>query len=91
MKSQEYPSIILVLMVLLGMEGLYLEPELTRNVQYALSGLYFLWYYLKRSWVRKDGVDELPGLVERWVVLTAFNTLKHAFNSLEHVRTYMNK
>lgn len=64
-KSQEYPSIILVLMVLLGTEGLYMDPDLTINVQHALSGLYLMWYSLKRHWVYRNEVEKLPSFICR--------------------------
>lgn len=66
-KSQEYPAILLIIMVLLGMEGLYLEPPVTRAVQNALSGLYLMWYALKRHWVLRDEINKLPRLIIRSV------------------------
>lgn len=64
-KSQEFPAILLIVMVLLGMEGKYMDAALTRAVQNALSGLYLMWYALKRHWVFRDDITKLPQLVIR--------------------------
>ena len=67
-KSQEYPSVVLVLVLCLGTKDKYLPTEKTLQVQYALSGLYLLWFFLKRFWIRRSELLRLPGLVCRYVV-----------------------
>lgn len=64
-KAQEYPSVILLYMVLLGMNSLYLPKEQTRQVQYALVGLYLMWIVLKRTWYDRKEVKKLPNLITR--------------------------
>jgi hypothetical protein len=64
-KAQEYPSVILLFMVLLGMRSLYLPQETTRKVQYALVGLYLVWIVLKRTWYDREELHKLPPLIAR--------------------------
>lgn len=65
LKSQEFPSVLMVLMVLLGMQGLYFTPQVTRQVQHALVGLYLCWYVLKRTWFDREELEKLPELIKR--------------------------
>lgn len=62
-KAQEFPSIILLYMVLLGMKSLYLPQEQTRMVQYALVGLYLMWIVLKRTWYDREEIKKLPHII----------------------------
>lgn len=64
LRSQEYPSVIVVIMVLLGMGSLYLPKERTVVVQRALVLLYLSWSVLKRDWIRRDQVSQIPKLLE---------------------------
>ena len=64
-KAQEYPSIILLYMVLLGMKSLYLPQAQTRQVQYALVGLYLMWIVLKRTFYVRKEVKKMPHLINR--------------------------
>lgn len=66
-KSQEYPALILVWMVVLGMSGRILPQGLTRQIQHALAALYLTWYTLKRTWYDRVEILKLPGLIARWV------------------------
>jgi hypothetical protein len=66
-KSQEYPAVLLALMVLLGMEDKYLSTDRTRAIQNVLVGLYMVWYVLKRTWLDRDELEKLPGLIHRCV------------------------
>jgi len=66
MKSQEVPSVVLILMVLLGMRSKYLPEDLTFAVQCALTGIYVLWNTLKRPWlVRSEVKENLPRFAKR--------------------------
>jgi hypothetical protein len=64
-KAQEYPSVVLLMMVLLGMKSLYLPVEMTRRVQFALVGLYLTWIVLKRTWYNREELKKLPSLIKR--------------------------
>ena len=66
-KSQEYPALILVWMVILGMGSRYLSQPETRMVQHALAALYLTWYVLKRTWYDREEVKSLPDLIARCV------------------------
>jgi len=65
LKSQEYPAVILILMVLLGMKSKYLRDDMTYAVQCGLTGLYLLWNILKRPWLDREEVKHLPGFTKR--------------------------
>ena len=66
-KAQEYPGLVLVLMVLLGTRDKYLDTQETRRIQTALSCMYVLWMVLKRTWMDRDEVvKKLPVLIKRW-------------------------
>lgn len=68
LKSQDFPAVVLSIMVALGMEDKYLDKEVTVDVQASLAGLYMLWHTLKRTWYSRDEVTtRLPELIERWV------------------------
>ena len=64
-KSQEFAGLLLLLVILLGSSDTYADQKLTRTVQCALSGLYVLWQTLKRPWLYKNQVNNLPGFVAR--------------------------
>ena len=65
-KAQEYPAVLVLLVVLLGTEAKYVDTEETRKVQNALSATYVLWFVLKRTWFDKAEVQEkLPDTVKR--------------------------
>lgn len=64
-KSQEFPALILVLMVVLGMEGLYMSTEDTHETQYAITGLYLVWHVLKRPWISRAELPKLNDLIKR--------------------------
>ena len=64
-KSQEYAGALLALMVVLGMNDKYLPTAQTLRVQCALSGLYLLWFFLKRTYIPREELGKLPGLVNR--------------------------
>lgn len=64
-KSQEYPGLLLVWMVMLGMGSKYLPQDQTRLVQHALAALYLTWYVLKRTWLDRDEVQNLPDVIAR--------------------------
>jgi len=64
-KAQEYPSVVVLLMVLLGMKSLYLPREQTWAVQYALVGLYLMWIVLKRTWYNRQELHKLPGILSK--------------------------
>lgn len=65
MKSQEYPSVILVLTVLLGMQDKYFDVAKTRQVQYALVCLYVTRFVLKRSYIVRDKIPQVATVIER--------------------------
>ena len=67
-KSQEYPALILMWMVILGMGSRYLPQEQTRMVQHALAALYLTWYVLKGTWYDREEVKSLPDLIARCAV-----------------------
>lgn len=67
LKAQEYPAMVLLLMVLLGTHNKYMDTEETRRVQTALSHMYVLWMVLKQPWMDRDEVEEkLPLLIKRY-------------------------
>lgn len=66
LKAQEYPGVLLILMVLLGSKDKYMDTAQTRRVQMALSSMYILWMVLKRPWMDRDEVEsKLPALIKR--------------------------
>ena len=66
LKSQEFPAVILAIMVALGVEDKYLDEETTAEVQAALAGLFMLWHTLRRTWYNREEVEtRLPALIER--------------------------
>jgi len=64
-KSQEYPAVVLILMVLLGTNDKYLNPDHTYAVQCALTGLYLLWNTLKRPWLARGEAEKIPKFTQR--------------------------
>jgi hypothetical protein len=66
LKAQEFPGVILLIMVVLGTKAKYLEQAQTRNVQTALSAMYLLWMVLRRTWMDKEETKtRLPSLIRR--------------------------
>jgi len=66
LKAQEYPGVILLIMVVLGTKNQYLDQRRTRNVQTALSAMYVLWMVLRRTWMDKEETDaQLPSLQKK--------------------------
>lgn len=66
LKAQEYPGVILLVMVILGTSNKYLDTNTTRNVQVALSAMYLLWMILRRTWMDKEEIrTRLPDLVRK--------------------------
>jgi len=64
-KAQEYPALILLWMVLLGMGSRYFPQDQTRLIQHALAALYLTWMVLKRSWYDREEVKTIPDLIAR--------------------------
>lgn len=65
MKAQEYPALILALIVAIGTGNYFFSVENTMEIQWALALLYMMWLVLKQPRIRADQRPRFEALVTR--------------------------